>query len=73
MSPLVRQQFHDEKPPVSLAASEPSAPGLNRILPGFDEVDVQLQDMLIQRGRELDDAVGSPEEPAGLKNIAVAV
>jgi len=58
MSPLARPQFpnFNNERPVSLAASELSAPGLNNILTGFDEVGAQLKEMITQRGRELNDA-----------------
>jgi len=76
MSPLAIPQFphsNDDGRPVSLAGSELSAPGLNKILNGFDEVDAQLHEMITQRGRELSESVGSPEPPARPINIAVAV
>lgn len=76
MSPLARPQFpnlNDNGRPISLAGSELSAPGLNNILTGFDEVDAQLHEVITQRGRELDDAVGSSEGPASPIHIAIAV
>lgn len=76
MSPLARPQFpnlNDSGRPVSLAGSELSAPGLNNLLNGFDEVDARLHEMVAQRGRELTESVGSPESPAHPINIAVAV
>jgi hypothetical protein len=76
MSPLARPQFPNLNGggrPVSLAWSELSAPGLNKLLNGFDEVDAQLHDMITERGRELSESVGSPDAPASPINIAVAV
>jgi len=76
MSPLARPQFpilNDDGRPVSLAGSELSAPGLNKILNDFDEVDAQLQDMITQRARDLNESVGDPEAPASPINIAIAV
>ena len=75
MSPLAIPQFpnlNDHARPVSLAGSELSAPGLNRIFNGFDEVDAQLHDMITQRGRELTETVGSPETPTRPIHTAVA-
>ena len=78
MSPLARPQFpnllNDHARPVSLAGSGLSAPGLNKILTGFDEVDAQLQEMITQRARELNEAVGSPDASANNPiNTAVAI
>lgn len=76
MSPLAIPHFpnlNDNGRPVSLAGSELSAPGLNKILTGFDEVDAQLHEMINQRGRDLSESVGSPESPTHPINFAVAV
>lgn len=77
MSPLARPQFpnvHDDGRPVSLAGSELSAPGLNKILTGFDEVDAQLHEMLSQRGRDLNEPRGSSDAaPASLIHVATAL
>ena len=76
MSPLAIPQFpnlNDDGRPVSLAGSELSAPGLNKLLTGFDEVDAQLHEMITQRGRELSESVGSPKSPTRPINFAVAV
>ena len=76
MSPLAIPHFpnlKDNGRPVSLAGSELSAPGLNKILTGFDEVDAQLHEMISQRGRDLSESVGSPESPTRPINFAVAV
>ena len=76
MSPLARPQFpnlNENGRPISLAGSELSVPGLNKILTGFDEVDAQLHEMITQRGRDLDEAVGSSEEAENPIYIATAV